>query len=74
MEKSAFENDIPKKWATHFEANHKTKDKPQTWFCFLFQSPNQNEAKWTVSLFETVQSISSQKMELPKNIEKSRHF
>ena len=63
-------NDIQLKSATHFGANHKTKVMTQTLFCFVPQSPNQNEAKWTVSLFENVQGKSSPKWICPKILKK----
>mgnify|MGYP004553499563 CR=1 FL=1 len=63
-------NDIRFKSATLLEPNHKTKDKPQTLFCFVHQTPNQNEAKWTVSLFENVKGKSSPKWIGPKILKK----
>ena len=54
-------NDILVKLATHFEPNHKTKDKPQTLFCFLAEKPNQREADCPDPLFENVESKSWQK-------------
>ena len=56
------------------EPNHKTKDKPQTPFCDVRHTPNQNKEKWTVPLFENVESKSSLKLTRPKNTEKSGHF
>ena len=53
------ENHIRLELATHFGANHKTADKLQTLFCSIGQTPNQNEAKWTLSLFENVKGKSS---------------
>ena len=69
-----FANDIAPKPATGCEPNHKTKDRPQTPFCDVRQTPNQNKEKRTVPLFENVESKSSPKRKSPKNTEKSRHF
>ena len=74
MDKSLLPNDIQLKSATRLETNHKTKDKPQTWFCFVGQTPNHNKEKWTVSLFENVKGKSSPKWTNPKNTEKTGHF
>ena len=63
-------NHIRLELATLLEPNHKTKHKPQTWFCFVPQSPNQNEAKWTITLIENVEGKSSPKWILPKIMKK----
>ena len=70
MESPLLPNDVRSELATLLEPNHKTKDKPQTLFCFVHQTPNQNEAKWTVSLFENVQGKSSPKWIRPKILKK----
>ena len=67
-------NDILLKSATRLKPNHKTKDKHQTRFCFVGQTPNQNKEKWTVLLFENVESKSSPKWTNRKNIEKLDTF
>ena len=54
-------NDIWKKLATLFGPNHKWAVKPQSLFCFLAEKPNQSQADRTDSLFENVESKSSQK-------------
>ena len=59
-------NDILLKSATRLETNHKMKDKPQTWICFLGEKPNQNKGKWTLPLFENVKGKSSPKWTNPK--------
>ena len=38
-------NDIGLELASDVEANHKTKDTPQTLLSFVHQTPEQNEAK-----------------------------
>ena len=50
------QNDIRLELATLLEPNHKMKDKPQTLFCFVRQTPNQNEADWTHRLFKMLKS------------------
>ena len=70
MESPLLPNDVRSELATLLEPNHKTKDKPQTLFCFVRKTPNQNEAKWTHPLFETVQGKSSPKWICPKILKK----
>ena len=54
-------NDIRKKLATLFGPNHKWAVKRQSLFCFLAETPNQSQADRTDSVFENVESKSSQK-------------
>ena len=54
-------NVILMKLANVLGPNHKTKVKTQTLFCFLAEKPDQNEADCPDSLFENVESKSSQK-------------
>ena len=54
-------NDIGLELASDVEANHKTKDKPQTGLSFVHQTPNRNKEKWALPLFEIVQSKSCPK-------------
>ena len=63
-------NDIQLKLATRLEPNHKTKVMTQTLFCFVPQSPNQNEVKWTITLIENVEGKSSPKWRAPKILKK----
>ena len=69
-----FTNDIWQKLATGWEPNHKTEDRPQTRFCNVRRTPNRNEEKWTLPLFENLEIKSSPKRMSPKNTEKSGHF
>ena len=54
-------NDIGLELASDVEANGKTKEKPQTLLSFVHQTPNQNEAKWTLADFGIDQGKSSPK-------------
>ena len=63
-------NDIRLELASLLKSNNKTAVKHQTLFCFIQKTPYQNEAKWTVSLFENVQGVSSPKWISPKILKK----
>ena len=63
-------NDIRLELATLLEPNHKMIVTPQTWFCFVRKTLNQNEAKWTLPLFENVKGKSSPKWIRPKILKK----
>ena len=63
-------NDIRLELASLLKSNNKTAVKHQTLFCFIQKTPYQNEAKWTVSLFENVQGKSSPKWICPKILKK----
>ena len=54
-------NDIGLELATDLEANHKTKDRPQTPLSFVLKISYQNEAKWTLDDYRIVQGKSSPK-------------
>ena len=54
--------------------NQITKPKTNLKVCFVGQTPNQNQEKWTHPLFENVESNSSPRRMSPPKIEKSRHF
>ena len=62
------------KWPMATAPITKERGKTQDAFVFTPKSPNQSEVKWTHSLFEIVESKSSQDRNNPKNSVKCEHF